>query len=396
MKQKKTNRRGEITTAQIVTLVVLIASVIVIFLFWNRADFFGTADLEICHNSVVTRTNMGSLPLASKESIPLQCKTDYVCISKDGTCETMTSPIIKKVKTSDDVYNVLAEQMADCWWMFGEGKLDYVGETQFSTLMCSLCYQTSFDNSLKEIFESGEIDRNEFYTYLSSTNMSGGSITYLDYLSGLTTSQAIKESMEGQGFTNVLYFLQTPIGVDLYFRYDGEIWSWTYLNPGESLDAIPEKYWQISPDLSVTKDTEIISSLTGKNLEEGEIILTEKGATEYETIVNMLDSDFGTISLDKKYFVVMGIFSKVNEWQWAIYGAAGAVAGTALAVVTGGASIPATIAIIVSIGGGGAGGYFIGTAIQGISGRRYLSPTIIEASSEDFEKLDCGSIRTLA
>ena len=58
----------------------------------------------------------------SEDAIPLKCSRIYICISKDGTCERMTKPEVKKVKTEDEIYNILAEEMATCWWMFGEGK----------------------------------------------------------------------------------------------------------------------------------------------------------------------------------------------------------------------------------------------------------------------------------
>ena len=59
----------------------------------------------------------------------------------------------KKVKTETEVYGILADEMADCWWMFGEGKVNYVGkDLPEKQLYCSICSQLAFDNSLEEIF----------------------------------------------------------------------------------------------------------------------------------------------------------------------------------------------------------------------------------------------------
>jgi len=188
---KRKNKSAEITTQQIVLLIVLIVSFAVILFFLLRLNLGKTSESEVCHNSVVTRSS-GVIP---KGSIPLNCETTYSCLTKDGTCEGMTSPEIEKVKTKEEVYNVLAEQMADCWWQFGEGKLNYVEKDLLANnLYCSLCSQIVFDNSLN-MFENGEIDKNGFYDYLANTNMSDKGISYLEYLSGIKGSQEIKSTL---------------------------------------------------------------------------------------------------------------------------------------------------------------------------------------------------------
>ncbi len=296
------SRRGEITTQQIVLLIILIVSFAVILFFLIRLNLGKTSDQEVCHNSVVTRGS-GVIP---QESIPLTCKTSYICITKDGSCESFTSPEIKKITTQNEVYDILANQMADCWWMFGEGKLNYVGKTFDKELYCSICSQIRFDNSI-DIFNNGKINQKDLYNYLAITNMSGSDKTYLDYLLGITNSQAIEEELK-------------------------------------------------------------------KN-----------------------NSDFTVIDINKQHSIVMGIFSKVGLLSWTAIGvAAGGLIAVGAAILTGGVSIPITIVIATGAAAGGAGGYFIGTALQGGSGNYFLSPTIIETSSADFQKLQCSDIKTLA
>src|SRR4030043_1597502 len=165
------SKKADITTQQIVLLIILIASFAVILFFIFRLNLGKTSVEEVCHNSVVSRSS-SVLP---EESIPLNCQTTYICITKDGSCEKMSGSFEKKkVATSDEVYSVLANKMADCWWMFGEGKLNYVGEDLLSgNLYCSICSQLAFDNSLNDIFSNGEIDKKNLYDYLSKTNISG-------------------------------------------------------------------------------------------------------------------------------------------------------------------------------------------------------------------------------
>ncbi|MEK6826970.1 MAG: hypothetical protein AABX99_00620 [Nanoarchaeota archaeon] len=186
----KKNKKGELTTQQIVLLIILIASFAVILFFLFRLNLGKTTDTETCHNSVVQRGS-GVLP---KDSIPLNCKTQYVCLTKDGTCEKMTGPQIEKVKTTNEVYSVLANQMATCWWMFGEGKLNYVRDTFAPNLYCSICSQIAFDSSV-DFLPNNEIKQKEFYNYLSNTKMSGKDISYLEYLTGIKDSNSIEQNI---------------------------------------------------------------------------------------------------------------------------------------------------------------------------------------------------------
>jgi hypothetical protein len=292
-------KKGEMTTEQIVLLIILIVSFVIILFFLLRLNLGKTTDEETCHNSVATR-GAGVLP---KESVPLNCKTQYVCITQDGSCEAMTSPQIEKAKTKSEVYSLLANLMADCWWMFGEGKLNYVKDQLTGNLYCSICSQIAFDNSI-DFFENNQIDEKEFYTYLSEKNTSSGEMSYLYYLTELNdvsgVEQALKESSK----------------------------------------------------------------------------------------------NFGKISLDKQQYIVMGIINQVGVVTWVGTGIA-VGAGIAIAIVTGGASIPATVAILGGATIGGTAGYFAGTTIKGESGQEFLTPTIVEANSEKFKALKCSAIKTL-
>ena len=187
------NKKGELTTQQIVMLIILITSFIVILFFIFRLDLGKTTEKEICHNSVIMRGNS----ILGKTSPPLKCYRSYVCITEDGSCESMTNPEIKEVETKDDIYEVLAEEMAECWWMFGEGKINYVGEDMFSKLYCSICSQIAFDDSSVKIFPTGEIKKEEFYIYLNNNNYSEDE-KYLTYFYGTNDLAKIQDGLKKQ------------------------------------------------------------------------------------------------------------------------------------------------------------------------------------------------------
>jgi hypothetical protein len=298
--KKNRGNKGEITTQQIVLLIILLVSFAVILFLLFRLDFFGQSESEICHNSVVMRASP-----VSKDAVPLKCSRQYICLSNDNSCEKMTEPKIIKVKTKEEVYNAIAEEMADCWWMFGEGRINYIGNDMKENLYCSICDQILFDDSIGEIesLENG-IDEKSFYTYLEDKPMSEEGDTYLTYITGATKVSQIESSLRNGGGT------------------------------------------------------------------------------------------FGKFELNTQYFIMMGIYSKVGVLKWVGVGAA--ALGLIAVPFTGGLSAGITAMIIgVSSTAGGAGGYFVGTAVKGDGvENEFLKPIIVEANSKTFDSFDCKDIMT--
>lgn len=314
------NKYGEITTQQIVGLIVLIASFAVVIFFLAKMNLPRETNDEVCHNSVVMRTS-GFL---TQQAVPLNCKTNYVCISKDGSCEEYINQNIIKVNNAYEFYDTLAKLMADCWWMFGEGRMDYIGDKFSYDLYCSICSQVAFDNSLEKIFPKTTIrsegiagqsandavlywktNKSDFYEYLGHVNVSGKGITYLDYF----------------------------------------------------LDV---------------KDAKLLTDVLKSN-----------------------NAEFGTINLESRYLVTMGEFSRIGDFQNILIGIGKGILSFAVLPIpiVGG---PSAIGIVASMLPGSGTHYLIGTLITGESGHEYLTPALIEANSEDYNKFKCGDITTLA
>src|SRR6056297_1657206 len=196
-------KKGALTTQQIVLLIILIASFVVILYFFISADLGGESEKEVCHNSVVMKSH-SALPGDTE----LNCHRSYICITKDGSCEGMSKPEKKEVENVEEVYQVLADEMAECWWMFGEGKIDYVGKDAFlKKNYCSICSQILFDDSLLEFekIENGKIDKDNLYEYMSNKTISSGlnqkekSKTYLEYLLKTNNISRIKQKIVSSG-----------------------------------------------------------------------------------------------------------------------------------------------------------------------------------------------------
>lgn len=314
--KKVTGAKGEITTQQIVLLIILLISFAVILFLIFRLDPSKDTDKEICHNSVVLKGT--ALPDAAT---PLKCSRTYVCLSKDGSCEKMTSPDIIKVKSEEEIYEAIAKEMADCWWMFGEGKISYVDPTGIPRNYCSICTQFVLDDSINEIEGvEDKISQDKLYEYLSKTTMPDGEKTYTNYLLKTNDLERVKR------------------------------------------------------DLSRRADEEVT---------------------------------FGSIDFGKQYFIVMGITSETNALTWALGGALIAGIG-AVSIATGGLA-PAMVSTILvgevaGAGAGVAGELALSDLISPKIGaiviegeeidNKFMVPTIIEASSEEFELLNCADILT--
>ena len=197
MKFKLKNKKAELSTQQIVLLLILIISFIIILLFLFRLNPGDESKKEACHQSVVLRGN-SAIPA---DAVPLKCEVNYLCITKDGTCEGITTKNVEKVKTEEEIYDVLANEMADCWWMFGEGDLNYVGKDMAHNLYCSLCTQFILDDSLNEIegIENGRVDESRFYQYLGAKEYSDKDMSYLKYITGANSFSSLESSISSKG-----------------------------------------------------------------------------------------------------------------------------------------------------------------------------------------------------
>ncbi len=175
IKEKKRGKKGEITTKQLVTIIVLIVSFIVLLFLLFRLNLGETSNKEICHNSVVLRGQAGIV------AGPLDCRTNYLCISGGGKCGEITPTETANVNPGDkeEIMKALADEMSDCWWMFGEGEVDYEKSFTSTSVYCALCSIVTFDEKIKE--QIPEISYSEFYDYLKKTQKTKTQ-TYLQYL----------------------------------------------------------------------------------------------------------------------------------------------------------------------------------------------------------------------
>lgn len=180
------SKKGELTTKQLVTIIVLITSFIIILFLFFRLNLGEVSNKEICRNSVLLQER-------SAFSGPLDCRTNYLCVSGAGECEAITETATAEVDADNknQVMQALAEEMSDCWWMFGEGEINY-GSTGLveSKTEYAICSVVAFDSNVQE--NVPEISYQEFYDYLR-TSRKTQSQTYLQYLYSTNVVEGLDE-----------------------------------------------------------------------------------------------------------------------------------------------------------------------------------------------------------
>ncbi len=184
--KKRVNKRGELTSRQIVIIVILIISFAVIMLFYFRFDWKSETDKELCYNSVVNR---GLIPVG-KEMTSLNCKTQQICLTMGGECLDAPSNAKEiKVKNEEEIIKEIANEMYDCWWMMGSGEINYAAGLDYKTVYCAICSNIYFDEEIQK--QSSTINYGKLYSYLASENIPNKKQTYAEYLYDTNNLQEI-------------------------------------------------------------------------------------------------------------------------------------------------------------------------------------------------------------
>ena len=178
----------------LVAIIIVIVSFVlisgVIYRWYGKAE--DTAAEQLCHDSISFRA---ATALNVNENSQDYIQTVKAKLNAPVLCKTIDKKV--KATTKEKVMGELAEKMARCWWMFGEGRyeqilhnskilpaiynLDYEAENK-----CFLCYAevTGADEFTdKEGNPSKAITTEEFLTFLSNHNYSKvKQKSYLDYI----------------------------------------------------------------------------------------------------------------------------------------------------------------------------------------------------------------------
>lgn len=179
------NKKG-LETEILVPIIITLLSLAVLFVVVGRIVglFPVTITKEICHDSVAERATSIKGVNIGKIFVSIKCKTMYKCLSMGGECPEGYEKI--SVSNEEDIKREIADSMYDCWWMLGEGKIDFFSESGWKTLSgfglakssCVVCSNIYFDDKVKE-----KVKDIDLIPYLAVTKVPNKGITYLDYFS---------------------------------------------------------------------------------------------------------------------------------------------------------------------------------------------------------------------
>lgn len=212
-------KKADVVSLQTVLIILAIFGLAIVLVLLYRFIATENVDREVCHESVVLKATLPDLPiLQTKEVTPLKCKTRKVCIVKGGLinsvlrifkgsgCEEFKGEKHDKVVVSGTKSEIerqinmfLAREMADCWAMMGEGKVQiFARELAKADRKCVLCSRIAFSKELQEEMDkyNGRPAIKGTVTYLLTHNVPNKDITYWEFLTrSQTSSKYILEQM---------------------------------------------------------------------------------------------------------------------------------------------------------------------------------------------------------
>lgn len=164
------NKKGEMTTQQIVTLIIVIISFSVILFLLFRLNLGDTTNDEICHNSVLLQENTIAGGL-------LDCRTSYICISGEEECVDFNYDKKIDVGNKNEAMGIIADEIVKCWWMFGKGEIDYEGE-DWKGYHCAICSMFKLSSDIEDV------SYEELYNFIDVNKTDIDGPTYSEYLYG--------------------------------------------------------------------------------------------------------------------------------------------------------------------------------------------------------------------
>jgi len=201
-------KRAEVLTSFTIKVIILIisfvfilAALVVIFGNWE-----GTIDKGACRWSVIERASFTFGPIETAKSIPLQCKTEQICLSDSkDRCEgvfddkTKENPISVHRLSKDDeaakreVLDTISDALYDCNWMLGEGEINFLPTRNFAHNYCIICSRIVFDDEAQKLFPDG-IKMIDLYERMEERRLDDGR-NYLKAVIGVENTEIIKRDL---------------------------------------------------------------------------------------------------------------------------------------------------------------------------------------------------------
>lgn len=185
------NKRGELTSQQIILIILALAGFAIILYFLVSLNIEGKGEDQACKLAILARAQVSSGIPFLKESLPLACKTKKTCITgADGKCEeNFAGEKYDLIKVDEDeakesIEKVLASEYVKCWDTVGRGNLQVFGTLSKDQLgvgvaepKCMICARIAVDDISQETLRQVKVDE-----YMEKTKAPGSEFTYQQLL----------------------------------------------------------------------------------------------------------------------------------------------------------------------------------------------------------------------
>jgi len=211
------NKKGQGMSWFLVSIIIALMLLVVFVLI---AIFFPageTLDRSACKTSIVLRATLPSdiegVSVNVKDVVNIRCQTQKICVtaksSGKGNCtglgkdyDTRKLTGSNSTEQATQIKMFLAREMADCWGMFGEGKLQIFAREFKSATFTSkgiICDKIEFDNSV--LYGKDEIPGTEddiqnitgLTSYMVMHKVPNNNYSYMDYLRGTSEGQSAEQ-----------------------------------------------------------------------------------------------------------------------------------------------------------------------------------------------------------
>lgn len=198
------NKKASDLVKYITAIVLIIVSAIIIIFFWTNLKVEENATKDACLASVELR-DIKLLLMEASDFIPLNCKTEKICLTKSGeNCKAIgfkpsKTNEITKIKigllstTKQKAIETLSNSLYDCHKMLGQGELNFMPKEWSAKNYCLICSHIALDTEARE--ELKEVSYFELYQYLQIKINSEGN-SYLKSIYGVDNANEMLTALQ--------------------------------------------------------------------------------------------------------------------------------------------------------------------------------------------------------
>tara|TARA_Y100000310_G_scaffold270038_1_gene283635 strand:- start:2877 stop:4007 length:1131 start_codon:yes stop_codon:yes gene_type:complete len=187
-------KKGFLAIEYVAGIILLLIGAALLFLVINQFTNV-SIDREACKASVVSRA---SLPVAGKGYVPLNCRTEKICITGKffgGKCDELKNAEgVETIRVGNNeaglnqIQKIYAESITECWNMMGRGRVSLFAQSTVNYYgvgeiypTCVVCSRIAIDRDSLDNVPFEDMNVRE---YMMRYAVPGKDMTYFDFMMG--------------------------------------------------------------------------------------------------------------------------------------------------------------------------------------------------------------------